>query len=90
MDQAVSLKFLVEGEHGSLSGGVGVASTATTTEEELGRSGWNGGGCRWSNAGCELEGGDPTIITCTTTAAVEDGGGVDWSVGNLNGHCGVM
>jgi len=90
VDQAVSLKFLVEGEHGSLSCGVGVAGTATTTEEELGRSGWNNGSCRWRDASCELEGRDLTVITCTTTAAVEDGGGVDWSVGNLNGHCDVM
>lgn len=90
MDQAVSLKLLVEGEHGSLGGGVDIAGTAAAAEEELGRGGWNGWGCGWSGAGCELEGRDPAVVTGTTTAAVVDGGGVDWSVGDLDRHCDVV
>lgn len=89
MDQAVSLKFLVEGEHGSFGRGVDVAGTAAATEKELGSGRWNSGGCGWSSAGCELEGGGSAVVTGTTTAAVVDGGGVDWSVGDLDGHCDV-
>jgi len=90
VDQTVSLKFLVEGEHGSLSRGVDVASTTATTEEELGSGRWNCGGGGWSSAGCELEGRDSTVVTGTTTAAVVDIGGVDWSVSDLDGHCDVV
>lgn len=90
MNQAVPLKFLVEGEHGSLGGGVDVSCTAASAKEELGCGRWNSGGCGWSTAGCELKGRDSAVVTDTTTATVVDGGGVDWSVGDLDGHCDVF
>ena len=90
MDQAVSLKFLVEGEHGSLSSGVDIAGTAAATKEELRRGRWDSGGCGWSGAGCKLKGRDPAVVTSTTTTAVVDGGGVDWGVSDLDGHCDVV
>lgn len=87
MDQAVSLEFLVEGEHGSLGGWVDVTGPAAAAKEELGGSGWNGSDCGGSGAGCELGGGDSAVVPGTASTAVVDGGGVDWSVGDLDGHC---
>lgn len=73
MDQAVSLEFLVEGEHGSLGGWVDVTGTTATAEEELGGSGWNGSDCGGSAASCELGGGDSAVVTGTAATAVIDG-----------------
>lgn len=90
MDQAVSLELLVKGEHGTLGDWVGVTGTTTATKEELGGGGWRDRCCRGSDTPYEVRGRNLAVVTGTAATAVVDGGSVDWSVGDLDGHCDLL
>lgn len=64
-----------------------IASTTSATEEDLG--GGRGNGIGRTDSSIELDGREASIVPGTATATVEDGG-VDWRVGDLDRHCGLI
>ena len=64
-----------------------IASTTSATEEDLGVG--RGKSIGRTDTGIELDGREASIVPGTATATVEDGG-VDWRVGDLDRHCGLI
>lgn len=86
MEDAVTFKLLIEGEHSTLGLRLDIASSTTTTEEDL--RGRRGNACCWGGGAKEAR-AQAAIIACTTAASMVKGTSVmdGRTLGDLDGHC---
>lgn len=87
VEETVTFKLLVEGEHGTLSLGLDVTSSTTATEEDLG-GGRGNAGC-WGRGAQEAR-AQAAVIASTSTAGMVVGTSVvdGRTFSDLDGHCG--